>query len=825
MTTKTLSTYAAVGYQLASKYSELVITYSGGVGGFGVAATTAGATIVNDGFVRAANGATGVQLTAGGTVINGYLGGDGPLIQGGAGIYIKNGAGNVTNYGTIRSTHAQGFAVLCANSGTIVNGANTDPAAIIEGYAAVRVLAGSGNVSNFGTILSQGLHEAGVDLQSGGYLLNGGGGDTQASIKGAYGVAMEAAGSVRNLGTIAGSMYAGVGLYFGGGVTNGSAIDTAALIDGYRFGVAVYGASQIANFGTIAGGELARGSAGVVLTAGGPVANGTAIDQSALIEGYTGIYVLGAAATVTNFGTVIGEGVASGQSGVYSRAGGKVTNGSIGDRAARIDGATGVALAALGTVINYGAIDAAISAGVSLGAGGTIMNGIGADRSATISGAYDGVVSNGAAATVKNFGTIEGQGVGVRLAQGGAVTNGSPNNSVALIEGYDGMTLIGAATAANFGTVRGTGDTGGFGVYLYGGASLTNGAAGHAGATIDGYTGIDVYGSVGGTVTNFGTIAGEAGTAVAFSSSTDTLVVEAGSAFAGAVLGGGGTLDLDTGVGTLTGLLSAGGNVTVSGSMATTTFQNFATVEIDVAATFATSGAVTITAGQTVDDAGSLTLGGGKASVVNADLIETTGAGTLTVGSALANGGTLEADGGTLTVSGAVTGKGVAAIDGGTLDPVSSFTQNVTFTGATGILELGQSQTYTGTVFGFSKTGGTQLDLTDIGFASSGEATYSGTKTGGVLTVTDGTHTAHIALKGNYLASTYIAASDGHGGVFIHDPTKGAAVAAPVPGLAPPHAFIAAMAGLGAGGAGFTPFASFSFHAPPMLLAPRSRLA
>jgi hypothetical protein len=36
--------------------------------------------------------------------------------------------------------------------------------------------------------------------------------------------------------------------------------------------------------------------------------------------------------------------------------------------------------------------------------------------------------------------------------------------------------------------------------------------------------------------------------------------------------------------------------------------------------------------------------------------------------------------------------------------------------------------------------------------------------------VTDGTHTANIALLGNYLASTFAASSDGHGGTAIVDP-------------------------------------------------------
>jgi hypothetical protein len=88
---------------------------------------------------------------------------------------------------------------------------------------------------------------------------------------------------------------------------------------------------------------------------------------------------------------------------------------------------------------------------------------------------------------------------------------------------------------------------------------------------------------------------------------------------------------------------------------------------------------------------------------------------------------------------------------------------------------LARSRTYTGTVFNFSTSGGTSLDLKDIAFVSAGEATFAGKSTGGVLTVTDGTHTAHITLRGDYLGSTFTAASDGHGGVIVTDPPGPAA--------------------------------------------------
>jgi hypothetical protein len=99
-------------------------------------------------------------------------------------------------------------------------------------------------------------------------------------------------------------------------------------------------------------------------------------------------------------------------------------------------------------------------------------------------------------------------------------------------------------------------------------------------------------------------------------------------------------------------------------------------------------------------------------------------------------------------------------------DLASTFTEAVTFTGTTGVLELAHSQTYSGTISGFSTTGGTSLDLADIAFVSSTKATFSGTSASGVLTVTDGTHTAHINLTGNYTASTFTASSDGNGGTI-----------------------------------------------------------
>jgi hypothetical protein len=183
-----------------------------------------------------------------------------------------------------------------------------------------------------------------------------------------------------------------------------------------------------------------------------------------------------------------------------------------------------------------------------------------------------------------------------------------------------------------------------------------------------------------------------------------------------------------------------------------------------------------------------LTLNTGTKSITNAGTIEALGKGGVIVGGTLDNTGKLYADGGTLTLDGAVVGAGTGLINGGELYAKSTFVEDVAFTGLTGVLELADSRTYSGKITGFSKTGTNSLDLLDIAFGTKTKATYSGTLTSGILSVTDGTHTAKIVLVGNYETSTFTLSSDGHGGTKVVDPT------------APPHAFIAAMAGFGAPG-------------------------
>jgi hypothetical protein len=105
---------------------------------------------------------------------------------------------------------------------------------------------------------------------------------------------------------------------------------------------------------------------------------------------------------------------------------------------------------------------------------------------------------------------------------------------------------------------------------------------------------------------------------------------------------------------------------------------------------------------------------------------------------------------------------------GATLEIDSPYAGPVTFAGSTGTLQLDTPSSFSGTVAGL--TGQDTLDLRFINPSTVQTPTYVGNSSGGTLTVTDGTHTANIALVGNYLASTFVASSDGHGGTAIVDP-------------------------------------------------------
>jgi hypothetical protein len=105
---------------------------------------------------------------------------------------------------------------------------------------------------------------------------------------------------------------------------------------------------------------------------------------------------------------------------------------------------------------------------------------------------------------------------------------------------------------------------------------------------------------------------------------------------------------------------------------------------------------------------------------------------------------------------------------GGSMELSNPYAGNITFAGTSGTFKFDSSNVFAGTVAGM--TGQDTLDFADIDPNKVHTPTFSGTSSHGTLTVTDGSHTANVILLGNYLSSTFVASSDGHGGTNVIDP-------------------------------------------------------
>ncbi|HEY2179137.1 MAG TPA: hypothetical protein VGH15_11185 [Caulobacteraceae bacterium] len=282
---------------------------------------------------------------------------------------------------------------------------------------------------------------------------------------------------------------------------------------------------------------------------------------------------------------------------------------------------------------------------------------------------------------------------------------------------------------------------------------------------------------------------------------------------------GGGVTELVVGTGGLT--LSGGGKVVLTGSgvarIDTGTTGDLINVDNRIVGggTIGSAGLTLVneTGGFITSGAsGPLVINTGANVLDNAGYIEGRQGGTMITG-AVNNTGSLIAIGGSLTIEGAVTGSGQAAIYGGTLTFGSTFNENVRFNESSkdgrtgGELVLADSVAYSGTISGFSKTNSTKLDLRDIAFSAKTSATFSN----GVLTVTDGTHIAHIKLAGDFTGSKWTVSGDGTGGTIVVDPASTAG-----PSLT---ALTGQMAAFSPGHAA-TPTQTVTVASPPSLAVP-----
>jgi hypothetical protein len=507
-------------------------------------------TLMNYGTVSGLPGTVAVSLTTG-TIINGPSGATGALIEGGeqASAVLISGAGTVINDATISSYTPHyatniGFGVSLGGGGTI---SNLGSLSLIEAY--VPVYAGQG-----ATVINAGTIESHYGPGTGAFAVVFGGGTnrlivdpgavfvgtvhgsgpvtasvaqypgatsfTTTTLASAVGTATlelasgASAGTMSGLGTkyvgfsavtidsgaqwtFAGSntLAAGVTLTNSGTGTVAGTLVNDGRVTGASNGIAVGATGQLTNS---SGGTITATNTAVVL-AGGLVSNAS----GGVIDGAFGIYdkVGAGAGSVVNAGRIN----ATSGDGIVLDAGGAVTNQSGGTIGATGSGNIGAAIVGGGaavTVNNAGVIEAqGTYSGVRLNGGGLLIN----QSGATISTDYAGVFLAGAVATVINSGWVQGEAIGVEVADGGIVSNASGGSifGEAAILG-----LLHAATVVNAGSLHGLE----VGVSLKAGGTLTNQAG--------------------------GSITGSSDAVLFVAGYTSRLVIDPGAVFSGTVDGG-----------------------------------------------------------------------------------------------------------------------------------------------------------------------------------------------------------------------------------------------------------------------------------------------
>ncbi|MGM4927015.1 T1SS-143 repeat domain-containing protein [Tardiphaga sp. 619_E2_N8_5] len=161
------------------------------------------------------------------------------------------------------------------------------------------------------------------------------------------------------------------------------------------------------------------------------------------------------------------------------------------------------------------------------------------------------------------------------------------------------------------------------------------------------------------------------------------------------------------------------------------------------------------------DGSNALVIDTGENAVINTGTLEATGTGGLDVHSDVVNDGVLWANGGSIDLEGNVTGTGSALLSGhSSLEIGGAFDEQITFDStAEGTLVIDDSADFHGMLSGFD--GNDTIDLTDIlGSSASASYTENAQGTGGVLTVTDGSHTANIAFSGQYTSADFVLSAD-----------------------------------------------------------------
>jgi FG-GAP-like repeat len=453
------------------------------------------------------------------------------------------------------------------------------------------------SLTNLGIVESVGSYGVGINLASGGMLVNGAAGTSEGYIDSSA-IGVQIGGSPGNLAL----------------VSNYGTIKTASP---NLFGNAIVVNNipgTIINSGVIIAINTAAAAAnGIQLTEGGTVVNAGVIEAysagsnqnaiiafagSTTIENGNTIETIGSAGTGINIvaGTVLNDGIVSAASQAVALGSGLISNadlisqfGGPGSQAVALGNGSGST-----TLLNSGTVSSQASAGndVLVGSGGgAIVNA----TTGVITAYHTGIgffppsgIASGVL-TIVNYGHIQSTQSGE--AAGSAFTINTSGASTTVIDNFG--TISSAEANGGGAIVLAGGDifnsTSGL-IFAAGGNAVSNGGGPlvvtNLGTIIGSGTGFGVLLPAGSTLVNGGIVAGGYGTAVSFSTGAGNLMVlDPGASFGGSVYGGGGALELAAGSGTLSGL---NGSVTGFGSV---TFEANAAwqVTIDHPAAFAST--------------------------------------------------------------------------------------------------------------------------------------------------------------------------------------------------------------------------------------------
>ncbi|MGE7956627.1 Ig-like domain-containing protein, partial [Pseudomonas sp. NPDC089530] len=167
----------------------------------------------------------------------------------------------------------------------------------------------------------------------------------------------------------------------------------------------------------------------------------------------------------------------------------------------------------------------------------------------------------------------------------------------------------------------------------------------------------------------------------------------------------------------------------------------------------------------------SLVVDTGSHTISNGGVLESTGAGGMTVASAVENTGHLWANGGSLHLLADVTGNGSATLDGNTSLTFDGAAQvSVAFHGeGAGSLVIAQAQAADSLIGILGLENDDLLTFGDLAFGANTQLSYTANASGsgGLLTVDDGTHQARVNLLGHYSVDDFLATDGGAAGTRV----------------------------------------------------------